>query len=264
MLIVSKYHDYYDTAHNGFIDKSIVFQRNQSETTDYLKDRFGYFKDIKGKKIDIEFPFVGGTSSIKGEWEDTKQLFAVGFCGKFYIGLYHFREEFSHVTGYNEIVNDDYIYSLDEMIKCLELKPEKKSKPYSNKYYFFSNYYNQLIDFYNKYNDVERPELFLKYRAPIIYIGNDPKILDGGNRKQYKKIILNPILNAIEFYKVFDSKSAFDSISMFISNVLTNPEKEPLPIPNKNLIESKGFDYKTSFRKDPAKQRTWRKRRVKK
>ena len=76
----------------------------------------------------------------------------------------------------------------------------------------------------------------------------------GGNH-----IILNPILKNIEFYKVgIDAKTAFMSIQTYISNILTNPEKEPV-IPNKVKIESHGYDFKTSFRKDPTKP--WKKRK---
>ena len=100
--------------------------------------------------------------------------------------------------------------------------------------------------------------MFLEYKVPILYIGSDRRVVidfaGGGNH-----IILNPILKNIEFYKVgIDAKTAFMSIQTYISNILTNPEKEPV-IPNKVKIESHGYDFKTSFRKDPTKP--WKKRK---
>lgn len=246
MLIVSKYHDYYDTAHNGFIDKSIVYQRTPVQSENYLKGRYDYMKkSIKGKNVDIVIPFVGSKVSCK-EWIENKDLFMVGFCGKFYIGLHH--------TKYDKIkchdVIDEYIYDYDGMIKCLELKPDKSSKP-TRKWYYFGNGYNKFVDFYNKYQGVERLDMFLEYRSPIIYIGTDKRIVlePSGKYESETKIILNPILKEIEFFKVIDSRTAFDGIATFISNILTNPEKEVV-MSDKVKIESHGFDYKLSFRKD--------------
>ena len=245
MLIISKEHDYYDTAHDGFIDKTIVYQRTPVQTDGYFQSRFG---TLTGTKIDIDIPY--GNSIRTKEYTEDKEIFMVGFCGKFYLGVHHIKKTF--VMG--DVLIDRYIYDFDEMIKCLELKPEKRSK-FSRKYHWFGNYYNNFVDFYNKYNGVERFDLFLKYKSPILYIGSDRKIILDPD-KDNKKLVLNPILKDIEFFKVFDSKTAFDSISTFISNVLTNPEKEAI-IPNRVKIESKGFDYKTSFRKESSKP--WKK-----
>jgi len=254
MLIVSKYHDYYDTAHNGFIDKSIVYQRTPVQTNDFLKERFDYFRTgIKGKKLDIEFPYVGGTLSTR-EYTDHKELFMVGFCGRFYIGL--------HYTKYDlrkcETTIDRYIYDYDEIIECLELKPDKKVSKPTRKWHYFGDYYNKFVDFYKKYQGVERFEMFIEHKCPIIYIGSDRRVVLDANGD--RKVILNPILKDIEFFKIFDSKTAFDSVSTFISNVLTNPEKEPV-MSDKVLIESHGFDYKFSFRKDPTKP--WKHKKAK-
>jgi hypothetical protein len=62
-------------------------------------------------------------------------------------------------------------------------------------------------------------------------------------------VVLNPVLKDIEFFKIKIPPDTFREIVTFISNVLTNPEKESPPLPNKLKIISKGFDYKTSFRK---------------
>lgn len=245
MLIVSKEHDYYDTSHDGFIDKSIVYQRKPVQTKDFLKERLDYYRTgTKGKKINIEFPYVGGNLRAL-KFTENKDLFIVGFCGKLYVGLHHTKYDNMKC----EDIIDRYIYDMDEMISCLGLKPDKKTK-WSSKW-LFGGGYTQFVDFYNKYNEKEYFQFFLDWKVPIFYIGSDRKVVidfDGGGRK----IILNPTLKEVEFFKVFDAKSAFLAIQTFISNILTNPEKEP-EIPNKVKIESHGFDFKHSFRKDPTK-----------
>lgn len=255
MLIVSKGHDYYDTAHDGFIDKTIVYQRTPVQVNDSLKERLSVFTTgIKGNTIDIEIPYVDSHLRVHDYYEN-KDLFMVGFCGKFYIGLHHVVNFY-----YKEDSNiDRYIYDKDEIISCLELKPDKKpNKPSRSWKWYWGNGYTNFIDFWNKYNGVEHPELFLMYRVPIIYIGTDRRVVIDPNGNK-RKIVLNPILKDIEFYKTgIDAKTAFMAVQTYISNILTNPEKEP-EIPNKVKIESHGFDYKTSFRKDPTKP--WKKRK---
>lgn len=242
MLIVSKEHDYYDTAHDGFIDKTIVYQRTPVQVNAHLKNPYDYFgRNSRGKKINIQFPSVGYCSDRL----EHKDLFIVGFCGKFYIGLHHHKSS-------SEVSFDRYIYNFDEIISCLGLKPEKKSKSS----WSWNQGYTGFVDFWNKYNGVEYPELFLEYKVPIFYIGKDRKILT--ENYDNNNFVLNPTLKYIEFYKVIDSKTAFIAIQTYISNILTNPEKDSF-ISNKDKIESHGFDYKTSFRKDPTKP--WKKRK---
>lgn len=243
MLIVAKNHDYYDTAHDGYVDKSIVYQRVPKQITDYLKERYSKMSTVKNdKRIDINFPYVGGETKTR-KFIENKNLFLVGFCGKFYVGLHYTKYEYIG----NQTTIDRYIYKLDEIIECLGLKPDKKI---TTRGYYFGNYYNSLVDFYNKYNGVERFELFLEYKTPIIYIGNDRKVLLDPDCSGDRRIVLNPILKDIEFFKTgIDAKTAFDSISIFISNILTNVEKEVI-VSDKVKIESHGFDYKISFRKE--------------
>lgn len=45
----------------------------------------------------------------------------------------------------------------------------------------------------------------------------------------------------------------YQDVSMFISNILVNKEKSDIVISDKDLIIGKGFDYKTSFRKEKEK-----------
>ena len=149
MLIVSKEHDYYDTAHDGFIDKTIVYQRTPVQTKDFLKERFDYFRTgTKGKKVDIEFPHVGGHLRATN-YSEHKDLFIVGFCGKFYIGLHHTVDTIPDSKNI-----DRYIYDFDEIVSCLELKPEKKPTKYTSKWSWNWGY-TGFFDFYRKYNGVE-------------------------------------------------------------------------------------------------------------
>jgi len=76
-------------------------------------------------------------------------------------------------------------------------------------------------------------------KIPYIYIDN-------------KKLIYNPVLKDIEFYKVIDSVTAFQEVSMFISGVLGGNSPEMVQLEDKELIQKHGFN-KLSFRKEKQK-----------
>lgn len=58
----------------------------------------------------------------------------------------------------------------------------------------------------------------------------------------------NPILNTFNFQKVCEPIQAYQKIRMFLGN-FADPEKAIPSISNADMIEAKGFDRKTSFRK---------------
>ena len=64
---------------------------------------------------------------------------------------------------------------------------------------------------------------------------------------------LNPHYNDYEFYKVFDSFTAFQEIQMFMGGVLGSGEKEIVEVADKYKIGQHGFD-KWSFRREPDKK----------
>lgn len=64
------------------------------------------------------------------------------------------------------------------------------------------------------------------------------------------ELVLNPCLKDYGFYTIFDPVQAYQEIEMYIGNVLLPKDKEFTPLTDKEKIISKGFDLKTSFRKD--------------
>jgi len=68
--------------------------------------------------------------------------------------------------------------------------------------------------------------------------------------KQY--ILLNPTLKKYKFYKVVDTYTAFQKISMFISGVLGGTSPPVIEVSNAIKISKHGYD-KWSFRKEPWK-----------
>ena len=67
------------------------------------------------------------------------------------------------------------------------------------------------------------------------------------------KIIINPKLSEIEFWKKMDAYKAYQEISMFISGVLSNTGGEMVEIADTYRIKMHGYDN-MSFRKAPTKK----------
>lgn len=81
---------------------------------------------------------------------------------------------------------------------------------------------------------------FFSRKCPIFQIGRH--WCDGC------RVYLNPNLSLLEFQKVYPPFQAYQKIRVFLGG-FAEPEK-PLPkISNNDMIEAKGFDLKSSFRK---------------
>jgi hypothetical protein len=65
--------------------------------------------------------------------------------------------------------------------------------------------------------------------------------------------VLNPNLKEIGFDRIKDAYTAFQDISMYLSNILI--EQKPVEkIDDKHRIEQHGFDLKESFRKTKTRK----------
>ena len=81
--------------------------------------------------------------------------------------------------------------------------------------------------------------IFIEYETPIF-------VIDYVN----SHFIINPRLKDYGFQTIFDPVQAYQEIEMYIGNILLPKDKESTPLTDKEKIISKGFDLKTSFRKD--------------
>lgn len=212
MLIVSKFHDYYDSAIGyGGVDKTCVFERK-----------------IVNVKNDNTFEKFLPKQITSNNTDTICTVFVVGFCGKFYVGC-HFTNTIQ--PSFKNRFKSFCVYGKDEIKKALA---QRKIKERGYYYYFFRK--KKIFEIIQEFHNKSNLDLFFKYKAPIF--GYD------------KKFVLNPNLKQLEFYKVFDSYSAFQEIHMFLSGVLGNPEKETVKISDMDRLVAKGFDKKTSFRKE--------------
>lgn len=224
MLLISKFNDYYDTCIGYGVDKSIVFKRKEENT---VVDIYPYFKELRSIYSD------------KINWGDYG---CVLFCGK----IYPFYK-LSPITDKTE-----YIFDTDKIKNNNVGEIDFRFSSYIYRKKTYDEKVKILIDKIINRFDLIRSEqnildLHHHYQSPILLLENKPF---SGHRT---KITINPCLKDIGFASVVDPYTAFQEISMFISGVLGNKEKETVEIDDLHMRDAKGFD-KMSFKKYPTKK----------
>lgn len=230
MLIISKFHDYYDTVRAFGIDKTVVYERKE-----------------RALKAGIELPFNAGSEETK--WYRDKPAvciwsinrIVVGFCGELYpvSVITHFQREemrFSYsLEEYRQDAEDMNIPHGEPWWSRGRRRWRKPSKSEAEKFYEVAAYRSKLIG------------LFVEHNTPVFAYPVPRK--DESTGRMVLRLVLNPALDDVGFYRVKPPAVAFQEIYMYISGVLGTNRFQQEPIPNRAKIEAKGFDYKTSFRK---------------
>jgi hypothetical protein len=214
MLIVSKFHDYYDVGMRQGMDKTVVYER---------------------KTVSIEGKFPSTFKYSPNEWRAS----VLAFCGKFYPFVYRVTE---HKV-------DRIIWDVEEAVGAL---PKSKYRYYwdddridseAGIRKFFDRKYPELERLFHEH----RTPIFGFEPAKQRRWGSRKE-------NPYESLVLSPNLKDIKFYKVKDPISAFQDIYMFVSGVLGAPAKKAKPIDDKIMAVSKGHDGEYSFKKPPGKR----------
>ena len=251
MYIVSKFKDYYDIGSSLGIDKTNVYKRVeetltlnnvnnklQNEHPDLNAFGSGY-RRIYYSKLNYFKPYtknyISHTSRLV--YMNSDRLFKkhiIAVCGKLYSVL-----EFSE-----DLVSDKYhiFYNYDQvkdhLIKNGEPVPEKDSFKGKNFCLFDRLFFNK---------EVIESDINIFYKTPILSYAIN-------NRYDGLALTLNPELNKFEFFRVFDSYTMFQEVSMYNSGVLTNTEDNMIQISDEDKKVAKGFDD-YSFKKLPTKRK---------
>jgi hypothetical protein len=225
MKLHTDFHDYYDNAVGYGIDDKVHYNRFTKEVEQVIE-----------AKADLP-KYIGGTPLL------------LGFCGEIIPVI-----ENKEYNEKREVINLHYSYSYEEFFDYslsvsynatkqklwwLRVKQtEKEIKKQLTKDLIKIGAKRFFIDWKSQ-ND----SLFLQHQVPIWIL----------NLQDYsQKITLNPHLETYKFNRIKDSFTAFQEISMYLSNILVE-QKEIVKIEDKYRIEQHGFDLKTSFRKEKKK-----------
>jgi hypothetical protein len=237
MFIQSKFKDYYDSAAHLGIDRTILFNREtnikSSDITFFLDGLPAYFPDALGETYEYEYSDAEIAKHNKRQYT---VFTIIGFCGKLYIGLFNTLKEGEQ--------SHSMVYYGEDLL-TLDWRKDKRQKYPSEM---------QIVKAcLEKWHGKEENKLFKLFNSPIfkIEIRHSLSQYELKNKGLYlANYVINPNLNDLQFYKLFDVYSAFQTIQSYISGVLGSNENNITEVSNTDRIVKAGFDLKTSFRKD--------------
>lgn len=240
MLIVSKFHDYYDSCASTGVDKTVVYSR-KNILIDYKYDKL--LRPYYTEKV------TSNSSKNRSVYNVKKIL--VGFCGQIYPLV-----QFEKLSQEGEEISTDEFYSLEGVEGYI--RKESLTKGSKRVRFHFSD---STIDdiksfesFFNPNTWSEYKKIFREKNVPVFAVGRG-KSSDG--RLDVVRLELSPKLSKIKFMKVKDPFSAYQEIYMFISGYLGVPSPSMVKISDKDMAKSKGHDGIYSFKKPPGGGR-WR------
>lgn len=243
MLIISRFHDYYDTASVYGIDKTCVYQRKADDVplerahwnVDYV------LKLPNGVPFPISRIYNRSGNIYRGNTIGEVELnqLVIGFCGQFY-PVAIFSPRFGDGKSY-------HFYNAEDLRVFIE-----KENVFNNRsrYRYFSprwdkhnlEYDQGISSFFDVSSMGKYGELFHAFRIPIFSMGN------------HQYLTLNPCLKDLGFMKVKDPQTAFQDIYSFLMGVIGSPPPKKEKIDDKVMAASKGHDDEYSFKKQPGKR----------
>lgn len=229
MRIISREHDFYDVIQKYDEDRSLIYERSSQEI-----------------KIDSPFKYPNPLYLVSdSKFGFNKYLnvrkYLVGFCGKVYpmvrlwANLYG-REPEAHCYSVAEI--DTFIrshYDEEDQDFYFESSPKWKKYLCITKRKEFSSYFEA--------NHSRFAEYFYEYKTPIFII-----------KEEFRNytLTINGSLKEIEFYRIFDTNSAYQEISLFLGNELVEATRQIPRMGDQVKINAHGFN-ELSFRKEKTR-----------
>ena len=270
MKIISKFQDYYDSVMGYGFDPNCIYKRMKT-LYDHKSDEFAKLNSVKviqdyfdDHTIDITRGYYNDFDRQGDGVKLTSQKLII-FCGKLYPLLIS-NVDMTNPGSYQSWNNKHYYtcYSAEHVDALVSKYGDKKKK---------QKYFNpkpptkrerryswrvtkrlnqpkvaQFFDAYPAERNEELVNLHFEVGSPIILINGLSEHCDNGN------VVLNPILKDYQFFKIVDSFTAFQDLSMFVSGVMGGQCPPMVEIEDKYRIAMHGYDEQ-SFRKRPTKKK---------
>lgn len=213
MRLHTDFHDYYDNAVGYGIDDNVHYNRFIKEVEIHIKTKF-------------DFPRHRNAGLL-------------GFCGEIcpFIEVKKFDQKYDceYASDDYKIVEQYCAYSLEEY-----KRKESEWEDYSDDFGHYDHWEEtKLKQFFIDWS-FQSNEIFLEHKVPIWAVKLD---------SYQNKGLTNPRLKDYGFDRLKDAFTAFQEISMYLSNILVE-QKKTAGVEDKFRIEQHGFDLKKSFRKE--------------
>lgn len=233
MRIISKFHDYYDSAMGYGQDPTLIYRREAATHT--IGSRF-----VNSRIVTL--------LSLRPRYYGFKpKLGVIGFCGRIYPVW---------ITPEAETTTVSLASDRTDRITLTEDDLHRGNYPAS-----YSGAGPSKINLaqINSFKGLEIGRaLFVQLKAPVFFATGTCKWLSPDFPIE---IITNPRLATLDFMKVFDSFSAFQEISMFLGMQLTGEDEAPQTVGSDDIIAaSKGFDQYSFRTQTPGNKKANRQR----
>ena len=231
MKIISKFKDYYDTVSHQYLDKEILYLREQKLLDISSKDS----KKLPtvGKNIYSHYHHM----RLKNDFEIDAEI--IGFCGTLYpliIIKTLITDELNIFYNFNDLKT----FVTQMKISFIDGKIRWSWRDYD---FDYLSEYKRFFE--NKEKNEELEKTFVTHQTPcFLYREVD-------NRKRV--ITMNPMLKKYDFMKVKDPYLAHTEIYQFITGILNQPTRPMVQLSDKDKIHKHGFD-KWSFRQKGPKK----------
>lgn len=239
MLIVSNFHDFYDTISRLGVDKTCVYKRE----TVALPGEFD-----TGERFN-RWPH--GQEFVKGKKKYFTDPVVIGFCGKTYPAIaVSCGESLS-------LIDKKHVFFSSEDLYAFFVKEKISTKKSGGRFSWFGHHLSMLdrasVDNFFE-GKIFKPmeKYFAKHHAPAFVYGRFTDAVPHTNGKE--KLVLNPCLKDYRFFQVKDPQTAFQDVFMYISGVLGIDTPKMVKISDKELAKKRGHDGEYSFRKPPGKR----------
>jgi len=212
------------------------------------------------EEIEDTFPFQSiGVAKYRRWWNRKVDLhldvanWVVGFCGKIYPIIEMHKDKFG---SWNKPVQA-FCYTKEEVDQFVQ----ENYKENIVRAYHGNGHHREIDRLWprwvreDKYAEhfqwfADRQDAF----ADMFVEKGQPIFIAKMTRFGEKSLIWNGCLKEVEFFRIFDTYTAFQELAMYVGGLAT-PQK-PIPdVPDKTMVGAKGFDEKWSFRKEPSKKR---------
>ncbi len=255
MHIISKFHDYYDSAMGLGVDRSLVYNRVQ-EPGEFITGapRWGY--DVKKESHRVGYN-PSDVVTIES-W-----VVPVIFCGKLY------KRGIADVTTRNPAIGTGaYVpstvtqrYTADSRKAVLarvyaehRLNEKTEEKPRYSRWYGLKD---DRVTFTEWANARDWIPVHIAEGCPVFLIRNLTQEESYARRGKWNegpvyRIERNPNLKEVGFYQDKDAYTAFQELSMFLGGVMGSSGRPMVQLSDKEVHAKHGFD-KWSFRKPPER-----------
>lgn len=231
MLIISKFHDYYDHVQQAGVDKRVVLQRKQ----EYVAIPAGLRHSVRPcelARIATKRNNNRYSSFLEGRVYNLDWLY---FCGKAYPCIT------SHFVNENSEISDFKKHTIQELENIIP-----STSKYFKKSWNMDMTPQQILHLAFSSSKEISTEIFRELNVPYFAIVEVKEKNSRWNNTS-EKVLLYPNLTNYTSYLNMDAYSTYQEIEMYCSGVLGVGEPETIEVSDISKRDSKGFD-KFSFK----------------